>query len=108
MWYNHRMEHTKVFSKTARHLGVLAVAAVAAGWGWGKAKVAEAPAPKSEYVSPEFLAASPDGASVYVTAATGAQVENVAIDGSATRLWKIESTLAAGVPLNPSGIAAAG
>ena len=76
-----------------RTLAVAAVALAAAGWGWGKAKVVEAPAPKSGYVSPEFLAVAPDGASVYVTSATGAHVQNVALDGSATRMWKTGQTL---------------
>ncbi|MBQ6338787.1 MAG: c-type cytochrome [Kiritimatiellae bacterium] len=74
--------------------GLVAASLVFVGWG------------ASNYVSPEFLAVAPDGASVYVTAATGAHVQNVALDGSATRFWKVES--ANGKPVNPTGIAVAG
>ena len=74
--------------------GLMAVALAAAGLD------------ASNYVSPEFLAVSPDGASVYVTSATGAHVQNLALDGSATRFWKVESTN--GKPVNPTGIAVAG
>ena len=42
--------------------GLVAASLVFVGWG------------ASNYVSPEFLAVAPDGASVYVTAATGAVV----------------------------------
>ena len=108
MWYNQSMAHKGIGMNPVRTLAVAAVALAAAGWGWGKAKVVEAPAPKSGYVSPEFLAVAPDGASVYVTSATGAHVQNVALDGSATRMWKIESTLVKDTPLNPSGIAVQG
>ena len=56
-------------------LGLLMIAGTtAAVCGVGKAKVSEAPAPKSDYVSPEFRVAAPDGGSVYVTSATGAHV----------------------------------
>ncbi len=89
-------------------IGLLAVAGIALGWTWGREKVVEAPAPESAYVSPEYLAVSQDGASVYVTSATGAHVQNVALDGSAVRVWKIESTLVKDTPLNPSGIAVHG
>ncbi len=88
-------------------IGLLALVAVACGWGWGKTKVKVTPAPASDYASPEFMAVSSDGGSVFVTEATGTGVANVALDGSAVRKWKIASTLAEKVPLNPTGIAAA-
>ena len=73
---------------------LVAVSLVSVGWG------------AANYVSPECLAVAPDGASVYVTSATGAHVQNVALDGSATRFWKVES--ANGKPSDPTGIAVAG
>ncbi len=71
---------------------------------WGEI---EAPAPESAYASPEFLAAAPDGASVFATCATGRKVMHVALDGAVRRSWPLESHAARGVPVNPSGIAAA-
>ncbi len=67
----------------------------------------ETPAPASDYASPEFLAPAKDGKSVFVTCATGSKVVGMALDGSAKREWKIASTLVKGVPVNPSGLAAA-
>ena len=84
-------------------IGILAWAAVLSC-----VAAVEAPAPASEYASPEFLAASGDGGSVFATCATGCKVVNVALDGSAMRQWKIESTLVKGVRVNPTGLAVAG
>ncbi len=67
----------------------------------------EAPAPASDYASPEFLAPAKDGKSVFVTCATGSKVVGMSLDGSAKREWKIASTLVKGVPVNPTGLAAA-
>ena len=54
--------------------GLVAASLVFVGWG------------ASNYVSPEFLAVAPDGASVYVTAATGELGE---LFGESARLEKL-------------------
>ncbi len=91
-----------------KSLGLLLVGGIAAVWTAGNGNAAESPAPQSNYVSPEFIAAAPGGARVYVTSATGARILDVALDGSSTRSWKVASTLAPNTPLNPSGLAVAG
>lgn len=82
--------------------GALLLAGIAAAYG----KTVEAPAPASEYVSPEYLAVGSDGASIFATSATGARIISATLDGSVSRQWKTESTLAKGVAVNPTGIAA--
>ena len=84
-------------------LGLLGLVALVAGWGFGKA-ASEAPAPASKYVSPEYLAATPDGAGVYATCATAQRVVQVNADGTIVRQWNIASQQAK-VPVNPTGIA---
>ncbi len=91
-----------------KSLGLLLVGGIAAVWTAGNGNAAESPAPQSNYVSPEFIAAAPGGARVYVTSATGVRILDVALDGSSTRSWKVASTLAPNTPLNPSGLAVAG
>lgn len=68
----------------------------------------EPAAPTSDYVSPEFMAVSADRASVFVTSATGRRILRVPLDGSAPRSWNVVGSHSANVPLNPTGIAAAG
>ena len=91
-----------------KSLGLLLAGGIAAVWAAGNGNVAESPAPQSNYVSPEFIAVAPGGARAYVTSATGAQILDVALDGSSTRSWKVASTLVPNTPLNPSGLAVAG
>ena len=82
-------------------IGILvAGAAVAQG-------AVEAPAPKSDYVSPEFLAVSADAASVFATSATGAKILRVKLADGATTSWTIASSQVKDTPVNPTGIAAA-
>lgn len=84
-------------------IGFLALSAVLSC-----AAAVEEPAPASVYASPEFLAASGDGASVFATCATGRRILQVAPDGAVRRQWTLESRQAKGVPVNPTGLAAAG
>ncbi|MGN0846051.1 MAG: c-type cytochrome [Kiritimatiellia bacterium] len=91
-----------------RTFGLLTVAALACGLQLSVRGAVEAPAPTSDYASPEFLASSADGSRVFATCATGGKVVGMALDGSAKREWKTESTLVKGVPVNPTGLAAAG
>ena len=72
---------------------------------WACMAAVESPAPVSEYASPEFLAPSSDGGSVFVTCATGGKVLNVSLDGTTKRQWKIENRQVKGVPVNPTGLA---
>ena len=87
-------------------LAVLTVGMV--GCGKIDSKPVEAPAEATGYVSPEFLAMSPDGKTVYVTCATDRRVMAVRLDGSSPLSWNVNTTkTAAPVPVNPSGIATA-
>ena len=82
-------------------IGILvAGAAVAQG-------AVESPAPKSDYVSPEFLAVSADAASVFATSATGAKILRVKLADGTTTSWTIASSQVKDTPVNPTGIAAA-
>ncbi len=72
-----------------KSLGLLLVGGIAAVWTAGNGNAAESPAPQSNYVSPEFIAAAPGGARMYVTSATGARILDVALDGSSTRSCKV-------------------
>ena len=81
-----------------------AVVALVGGWAAG---AAESPAPKSDYVSPEFLALSSDASSVFATSATGAKLMRVKLDGSPVSSWPVATSLGAKVAVNPTGIAAA-
>ena len=83
-------------------------AAGAAGCGKVGDRPVEEPAAASVYVSPEFLAVSPDGATVYATCATSQRMAALAPDGSAIRFWKVETTKTEKpVPVNPTGVASA-
>lgn len=66
----------------------------------------EASAPKSDYISPEYIAVSADRMSVFVTGGTSARIINASLDGAAVRQWKVESK-SAKVSVNPTGIAVA-
>ena len=85
-------------------LPLMAASVLCVAGGCGKVEVTESAAPASEYVSPEFLALSADGQSVFATSATGSRIVNVSLDGFASRTWKV-SSVSAGVPVNPTGIA---
>ncbi len=85
---------------------VVAMAVIAGGCGKME-KTAELPAPKSDYVSPEFVAVSKRDSSVFVSGATSQCIINVSPDGAAMRMWRVESAFAENLPLNPTGIAAA-
>ena len=62
----------------------------------------------SLYTSPEFVGASPDGKSVYVTSATGAKMLRVTIADGSKSEWDVVSAKAAKKsPLNPTGVAVA-
>ena len=68
----------------------------------------EAAAPTSLYLSPECLAAAPDGTCAYLTCATAQRVMSVAPDGSIRASWKIETAKTeTPVPVNPTGLAVA-
>ena len=78
----------------------------------GCEKVGEKPieeaAPASAYVSPENLAVSPDGRTIYVTCATAQRVMAVSLDGATSCVWQVATTQTAQpVPVNPTGIAVA-
>ena len=81
-----------------------AVFALVGGWA---VSAAESPAPASDYVSPEFLALSADGASVFATSATGAKLMRVRLDGTPATCWPLTTSFGAKVAVNPTGIAAA-
>ena len=85
-------------------LYLLPLVFIAAGWGWGKK--GEEAAPKSDYVSPEYLAVAPNG-NVYATCATAQRVIALGLDGAAKGQWQL-ATAQAKTPVNPTGIAAAG
>ncbi len=89
-------------------VAVCAVGLAGCGKAGGGGQPVEEPAQASAYVSPEFLASSPDGKVVFASCATAQRVMAVPLDGSAPRSWKIETTKTAKpVPVNPSGIASA-
>ena len=94
--------------KAYSFLALAAFAAVVAGCGKMENVPVEAPAEATGYVSPEFLAASPDGKVVYASCATAQRVMAVTLDGAKQHAWDIKTTKTAKpVPVNPTGIAAA-
>ena len=99
----------KTMKRRVAAVWMMAIGAVAlvAGCGRELALVEDA-APPSDYVSPECLAASPDGKTVYVTCATAQRVMAVALDGSPVCSWNLTTTkTAVPVPVNPTGVAVA-
>ena len=87
--------------------GVLCTVVLVVGCGRETARVERA-APPSEYVSPECLASSPDGGTLYVTCATARNMMAVATDGGAIRSWDVKTAKTASpVPVNPTGVAVA-
>lgn len=71
-------------------------------------KPIEAAAPKSDYVSPEFVVASCDGKTIYVTCATAQRVMAMGLDGTAAKSFDVKTTQTAEpVAVNPTGLAAA-
>ena len=60
------------------------------------------------YTSPEFVAAAPDGMSVYVTSATNAKVLRVKLEDGSMSEWEVVLAKAAKKePANPTGVAVA-
>ena len=91
-----------------KSFGLLALFALVGGLCRDSMGAVEVPAPASSYASPEFLAPSGDGGSIFATCATGCKVVNLDLAGTAMRQWKIESRSVKGVPVNPTGIASSG
>ena len=82
--------------------------ALAAGCWNGCENPFELAASSSDYLSPECLAVSPDGETVYLTCATAQRVMAVGQDGTPCSSWRIETAKTeAPVPVNPTGIAVA-
>ena len=89
--------------------GMTAMCAVLLLTGCGREPVlVEAAAPPSDYLSPECLAASPDGKAVYMTCATAQRVMAVTFDGRPIGSWNLTTTkTVVPVPANPTGLAIA-
>ena len=76
-------------------------------WNGGESPL-ELAASSSDYLSPECLAVSPDGETVYLTCATAQRVMAVGRDGRPRSSWRIETAKTeTPVPVNPTGIAVA-
>ncbi len=89
-------------------LGVIPFIAAVVVCGCGKVERSFEPAAvRSDYVSPEFAAVSKLDSSVFITGATAQRIVNISPDGSAVRMWRVESAFAENLPLNPTGIASA-
>lgn len=86
----------------------LSLLMLAIGGGFAYAQPVEEAVPASIYASPEFLSAAADGASVFATCATGSKIVCVTLKDSTKREWKLTSTQAKGVSVNPSGLVASG
>ena len=89
-------------------VAVLACCAVVVGCWRGDERPVEMTAPQSDYLSPECLAAAPDGETVYLTCATAQRVMAIGSDGAARSSWRIVTAKTEKpVPVNPTGIAVA-
>ena len=76
-------------------------------WNGGECPI-EFAAPSNAYLSPECLAASPDGGTVYLTCATAQRVMAVGREGTVRSSWRIETAKTEKpIAVNPTGIAVA-
>lgn len=93
----------KKFSKGQSVWTALGCLALVVVFTTGAASKSARPA-EPAYVSPEFVAAAPDGSGVYATAATAHRVVQLATDGRVVRQWDVASQ-GANAPVNPTGLA---